>query len=102
MFRMGPGAHLALVLPACLALPWSAAVAVADEPDPEAQVPGLLAAFAAAGEPLPRAVRVDPDLAWDWDVGSPDPRVPADGFVARWVGHLRIQAAGSYRFHART
>lgn len=50
------------------------------------------------GQPL--LVRNDPAIAFDWHLGSPDPRVPADNFSARWTRRLRFEQ-GNYRFFAR-
>jgi PKD repeat protein/uncharacterized protein YraI len=47
------------------------------------------------GQPV--LVRDDPDIDFDWGTGSPDPKVPADNFSARWaIG--RDLPAGTYRF----
>ncbi|HEX9115590.1 MAG TPA: PA14 domain-containing protein, partial [Anaerolineae bacterium] len=42
--------------------------------------------------------RNDADLAFNWGLGSPDPRLPADHFSARWTRRVNL-AAGRYRFH---
>lgn len=74
------------------------------EDDFETFVPGLIASFSASSAPEapPTAVRVVADLNEDWGDGAPDPRVPADGFRARWAGWLLIQSPGRHRFWART
>jgi hypothetical protein len=41
--------------------------------------------------------RLEPNLDYRWGSGSPDPKVWADGFSARWTRYLDL-AAGSYRF----
>ncbi|MDR3637307.1 MAG: c-type cytochrome, partial [Isosphaeraceae bacterium] len=68
---------------------------------PEDPVPGVHVSFAAVGA-KPVAGRIVADLTGDWGAGAPDPRVPADGFEARWSGLLLVQSPGTYRFFART
>lgn len=41
--------------------------------------------------------RSEPNLDYNWGLGSPDPSVHADGFSARWTRYLDL-AAGTYRF----
>ena len=41
--------------------------------------------------------RLESNLDYRWGSGSPDPKVLADGFSARWTRYLDL-AAGSYRF----
>lgn len=36
----------------------------------------------------PTVRRVDPQVAFDWGQGSPDPKLPEDGFSARWTGKI--------------
>jgi len=48
------------------------------------------------GDPV--LVRNDMDIDFDWDVGSPDPAIPVDGFSARWTRMLYF-AEGPYRFY---
>lgn len=43
--------------------------------------------------------RSDTAIDFDWGTGSPDPKVPADNFSARWARTLGFQA-GTYRFYA--
>lgn len=45
----------------------------------------------------PALVRDDSDLAFNWGTGSPDPRLPADGFSVRWSRRLPLEG-GRYRF----
>ena len=75
---------------------------VASDDEPEEPAPGVLVTFAASIDAKPLAPRVVADLTGDWGDGAPDPRVPADGFVARWSGFVLIQAPGDYRFFPRT
>lgn len=49
-----------------------------------------------AGRPV--LIREDSVLNFDWGLGSPDPRVPADDFSARWTRSVEM-AAGAYRFY---
>lgn len=43
--------------------------------------------------------RKDIAIDFDWGTGSPDPKIPADNFSARWSRTLGFQA-GTYRFYA--
>ncbi len=52
--------------------------------------PGLRAEYSPGG-----VTRIASDLR---SAGAPDPRVPADGFQARYTGLLLIQSPGSHRF----
>lgn len=42
--------------------------------------------------------RIDATVNFDWKQRSPDPAVPADGFSARWSGHVQAQTSGAYTF----
>jgi len=46
----------------------------------------------------PILVRDDPEVNFNWGLGSPDPRVPADNFSVRWTRSVYFDA-GDYRFH---
>ena len=48
----------------------------------------------------PAFTRNDPSITFDWGNGSPDPRLSADGFSARWTRRLYFDA-GLYRFTVR-
>lgn len=48
----------------------------------------------------PALVRDDPALNFAWGGGSPDPRLPSDGFSARWTRSLDF-AAGTFKFVVR-
>ncbi len=80
----------------------SAAAAAAPDDDPDSPTPGLIVRITPRGTESPAAVRVTADIAARWGFGSPDARVPADGFRCRYSGKLLIQAPGTYRFLART
>ena len=47
----------------------------------------------------PALVRDESDLDYDWGDGSPDPRVSADHFSARWTRYIDV-TPGPYRFTA--
>ncbi|HEY8240544.1 MAG TPA: glycoside hydrolase family 3 N-terminal domain-containing protein, partial [Kiritimatiellia bacterium] len=36
----------------------------------------------------PAVVRTDPNILFNWGLGSPDPKLPIDHFSARWTGDL--------------
>ena len=42
----------------------------------------------------------DKEVNFDWGAGSPDPKIPADGFSARWTRQIDFPA-GVYRFVVR-
>ena len=46
----------------------------------------------------PVLVRNDPELALDWQEGSPGDAVPSDAFSARWTRRVFFEA-GTYRFN---
>lgn len=70
--------------------------------EPEELSPGLIAEYSPNVAKGPAIARVVPDLVGRWHDGSPDPRIPAADFTARWTGFLLIQAPGKYQFRART
>jgi hypothetical protein len=47
----------------------------------------------------PALVRYDAAIDFDWQVGSPDPALPADNFSVRWTRTLGFDP-GAYRFHS--
>ena len=47
------------------------------------------------GQPV--VVRNDNELSFNWGLGAPDPRLPADVFSARWTRSLLLPEA-AYRF----
>jgi hypothetical protein len=49
----------------------------------------------------PILVRNDPQINFQWSLGSPDPRVPADNFSVRWTRRPYFDY-GSYDFKAHT
>lgn len=46
-----------------------------------------------------RVRRIDPEVAFDWGSGSPDPALAADTFSARWVGQVQPRFSETYTFH---
>jgi hypothetical protein len=46
----------------------------------------------------PILVREDPEINFDWGVGSPDERIPVDGFSARWTGKTWV-SGGLYVYY---
>ncbi len=44
--------------------------------------------------------RIDPNVQFIWGDGSPDERVPADEFSARWTGYLKAPVSGRYKLRA--
>ncbi|MEQ1825597.1 MAG: PA14 domain-containing protein [Pirellula sp.] len=44
-------------------------------------------------------VRNDPNIAFNWGIGSPDVLIGADTFSARWSGQLEAVYTESYRFY---
>ena len=40
--------------------------------------------------------RIDDEINFNWDIGSPDPAVPADNFSARWQSYITPPATGDY------
>ncbi|MFC4032447.1 glycoside hydrolase family 3 C-terminal domain-containing protein [Streptomyces polygonati] len=48
----------------------------------------------------PALTRDDPDVDFDWVLGSPDPSIPVDGFSVRWTGTLTAPATAAYTFSA--
>ncbi|MBS3784184.1 MAG: hypothetical protein KGY78_07050 [Anaerolineae bacterium] len=47
----------------------------------------------------PVLTRDDPNMDFDWGLGSPAAGVPADGFSARWTRYIDV-TPGTYRFSA--
>jgi beta-glucosidase len=47
----------------------------------------------------PVAVRVDPDIQFDWNSASPAPGVKQDFFGVRWSGYIQPPAAGDIQFN---
>jgi hypothetical protein len=45
----------------------------------------------------PVLTRLDTNVNFDWGIGSPDPKVSADHFSARWIRNVSLNA-GMYKF----
>jgi hypothetical protein len=46
--------------------------------------------------------RIDPKIEFQYDAGSPDRRIDAEGFSIKWTGYLWIEGAGDYTFYLTT
>jgi hypothetical protein len=44
--------------------------------------------------------RIDPQVNFSWNTGSPDSEIGVDSFSARWVGQVQAQRSEIYTFHA--
>ncbi|HEX2909274.1 MAG TPA: PA14 domain-containing protein [Chloroflexia bacterium] len=47
---------------------------------------------------VPVLKRVDSTVNFDWDLGSPDPKLPTNGFSARWTGQVKAASNEMYTF----
>ncbi|MDX1680853.1 MAG: PA14 domain-containing protein, partial [Akkermansiaceae bacterium] len=50
----------------------------------------------------PVLTRTDPQVNFDWGIGSPDPAIGSDTFSARWTGVMLAPRSGNYTFSALT
>jgi beta-glucosidase len=48
----------------------------------------------------PAVTRIDPEVSFDWGVGSPAAEIPIDNFSARWTGKLIAPVSGTYALGA--
>jgi hypothetical protein len=46
--------------------------------------------------------RIDPEIRFDYNDGSPDPRMHAEPFSIRWTGYLSVPQDGDYTFYLTT
>src|SRR6185436_7141561 len=46
-----------------------------------------------------RMARLDPQIRFSWNSGSPDPSLAKDNFSVRWTGKLIAPKAGTYQFY---
>ena len=46
----------------------------------------------------PVLTRIDDQINFNWDVGSPDPSVPADNFSVRWTKTVNFPSPGTWTF----
>ena len=103
-FRLTPGLLVTLRTGTMLAVVLACTIAGAFQPatDDDELQPGLVARYqagAAAATEAAAIERVDADVQFVWGEGSPDPRLAADRFSAKWTGQLFIRKEGEYRFH---
>src|SRR5262249_27355615 len=47
----------------------------------------------------PSLTRVDPQIGFNWGIGSPDPSLPVDRFTVRWTGAILPQFDDTYTFY---
>ncbi len=52
------------------------------------------------GEPV--FTKIDKSLNFNFDTGSPDPRIPVDNFSIRWTGSFTPPSSGMYKFELRS
>lgn len=70
----------------------------------QAHEPGQWSGEYFAGASLqgaPLLERTEPELRFNWGMGSPDPRLPAGDWCARWTRQASFEA-GNYTFQAQT
>ncbi|GGE96796.1 hypothetical protein D9V28_07205 [Mycetocola zhadangensis] len=60
-----------------------------DARDAAGNIPTSAAGYTFDGK-TPLIVRNDPTVSFDWGTGSPGGAVPADQFLARWTGFIRV------------
>jgi hypothetical protein len=48
---------------------------------------------------IPRLVRTDPNVNFDFGTAAPDPALPIDGFSIRWTGKVVPRHSEIYTFH---
>ena len=58
--------------------------------------PGLLGTYKSGDKTLQR---LDPDISFDWQSSSPDPRLDAGVFSANWQGLLLVKSQAAHQFH---
>jgi hypothetical protein len=46
-----------------------------------------------------KVTRIDPQVNFEWEKGSPDPEIGPDNFSARWTGWIQIQSTGWHTFY---
>ncbi|MBL7188805.1 MAG: alkaline phosphatase [Phycisphaerae bacterium] len=44
--------------------------------------------------------RIDPEVSFDWEYGSPDPSIGADNFSVKWTGEVEAAFTQTYSFYA--
>lgn len=55
-----------------------------------------------AGFDVQAAMRIDPQVFFDWGSGSPDPAVNPDNFSARWLGEIVPRYTEQYFFYTKS
>src|SRR6516165_1428807 len=68
----------------------------ASDDDAAESKPGLIAQYSASDKTIDR---VDRDVQFVWDGGTPDPRLPTGPFTAHWAGQILIRTEGKHAFH---
>ncbi len=72
-------------------------------PPPNPSTPGLAASYfngmALTGTPV---TRVDPNLDFDWDTGSPAAGIGTNNFSARWMGKVTPKVTGTHTFYTQS
>lgn len=58
--------------------------------------PGFQAKYFARGSNDPAIQRVEPQVNFVWEMRSPDPTIPPDGFRAQFVGRIMPPVTGTY------
>jgi mono/diheme cytochrome c family protein len=70
--------------------------------EPEALARGIVVRFSANSGRTATGALVVSDLGWNWGVGSPDARIPADGFTLEAWGLMHVPSSGMYTIQGRT
>lgn len=78
------------------------AILRADDLDPDSLAPGVSIRIRGDGASAAVVERLATDLSWSWGEGSPDARIPADGFGLEATGLLHTPSKGGYRLLARS
>jgi hypothetical protein len=72
-------------------------------PPPNPSTPGLAASYfngmTLTGTPV---TRVDPNLNFDWDTGSPAAGIGTNNFSARWTGKVTPKVTGTHTFYTQS
>jgi alkaline phosphatase len=48
----------------------------------------------------PVLTRIDPQIGFEWEYGSPDPSVDVDNFAVKWTGEIEAAFTETYSFYA--
>lgn len=85
--------------------PKNATLSMAYEPLPSPGGSGFWAGYFDNVQEIngaPTLVRTDPTINFDWNDGSPSPRVSTDNFAVRWTGRIQPPLTDTYTFHTET